>query len=54
MNQNKIAESFLEQISIVWHGAKIPIYYDDANYVVLHVQCEGVYRLGINTTVEFV
>lgn len=54
MNQNKIAESFLEQISVVWPNAKIPIYYDQANYVVLNALCEGVFRLNINTTVEFI
>ena len=34
-NQMKIAQSFLEQITIVWSGAAIPIYYDEHNFVTL-------------------
>lgn len=53
LNQLKIAESFLEQISIVWPSAQVPIYYQDSNFVVLKALCDRVSRLNINTTVEF-
>ena len=33
--QIKIAQSFLEQVSIVWPGGALPIYYDEVNYVIL-------------------
>jgi len=35
----RIAESFLEQISVVWPGSIVPIYYDDVNYVILSPDC---------------
>jgi hypothetical protein len=54
LNQLKIAESFLEQISVVWANANIPIYYEGSNFVVLKVLSKRVGRLNINTTVEFI
>jgi hypothetical protein len=39
LNQLKIAQSFLEQVSIVWPDAKIPIFYDDLNFVTLAPLC---------------
>ena len=53
-NQMKIADSFLAQITVVWPGAVIPIYYDDLNYVKLTPICDKVGRLDVNTTVEFI
>lgn len=54
LNQIKIAESFLEQISVVWPNANIPIYYEGPNFVVLKVLSKRVGRLNVNTTVEFI
>lgn len=42
------------QISVVWPNAKIPIYYDDLNFIVLTTLCDQISRLDINTTVEFI
>ena len=53
-NQMRIAQSFLEQITIVWPGAVIPIYYDEHNFVKLTPLCDKVGRLDVNTTVEFI
>lgn len=54
LNQLKIAESFLEQISVVWPNAQLPIYYEGSNHVVLKALCERVGKLSVNTTVEFI
>lgn len=51
LNQVKIAQSFLEQISIVWPGASLPIFYDDINFVVLKPLSTVVSRLDLNATV---
>lgn len=54
VNQLKIAESFLEQVSVVWPNAQLPIYYEGSNYVVLKSLCDRVGKLSVNTTVEFI
>ena len=54
VNQLKIAESFLEQVSVVWPNAQLPIYYEGSNYVVLKALTQRVGRLSVNTTVEFI
>lgn len=35
----KLEEEFLNQIQIVWPGAKIPLFYDRANSVTLRIDC---------------
>ena len=54
LNQLKIAEFFLEQVSVVWPNAQLPIYYEGSNYVVLKALTQRVGRLSVNTTVEFI
>lgn len=49
---NRLEEEFMNQIRVVWPGARLPLFYDKHNCVNLRVECGGIGVLAENSQLE--